>query len=122
MGALTDLQLAVMKALWSLGSGSVADVQAALASEGRELAVTTISTLLRRLDEQGWVRHSKTGRQFIYHPQVLEKEAAKSALRRVVDHFFDGRVASVTAELLDSEDVTEGELDEIRRLLAEKER
>jgi len=117
---LTELQLAVMKALWQVGEGTVADVLALLASQDRELAPTTVATLLQRLSKQGWVKHRKNGRQFLYRAKVSQKEAAKSVLQRVLSSFFGGRVSALTAELLESEQLSQDELKELRRLIKEK--
>ncbi len=120
MDALTDLQLAVMKALWLVGEGTVAEIGEALARSGRDLAPTTVATLLQRLAKQGWVAHRRDGRQFVYRAKVKEKAAAKSALSRVVRSFFDGRVSSVAAQLFESEALTADYLREIRELLEKR--
>src|SRR5438552_18797037 len=117
MEQLTDLQLAVMKALWTLGEGTVAEVGDALARRGRKLAPTTVATLLQRLTTQGWVTHRREGRMFVYRADVKEKTAAKGALARVVRSFFDGRASQVAAQLLESEDLTADDLHAIRDLL-----
>lgn len=115
--ALTDLQLAVMKALWSIGEGSVADVLAAMTSEGRTLAPTTVATLLQRLSKQGWVKHRKNGRQFLYRAKVNEKQAAQGVLQRVLKSFFHGKISALTAQLLESEQLSAQDLEELRALL-----
>ena len=115
--ALTDLQLAVMKALWSIGEGSVADVLAAMTSEGRSLAPTTVATLLQRLSKQGWVKHRKNGRQFLYRAKVNEKQAAHGVLQRVLKLFFHGKISALTAQLLESEQVSARDLEELQALL-----
>lgn len=117
---LTDLQLAVMNALWKLGKGGVSDVAAALAEEGRELAPTTVATLLQRLVKQGWVAARKDGRQFIYRAKVKQADAANSALRRLLQTFFAGRVSALTAQLLEAEELSQEELDEMRKVLEKK--
>ncbi|XYH98734.1 BlaI/MecI/CopY family transcriptional regulator [Sorangium sp. So ce1128] len=119
-GTLTDLQLAVMKALWEVGEGTVSDVLSAMAKDGRALAPTTVATLLQRLSKQGWVEHRRRGRQLVYRALVSQKEAAKGVLQRVVSSFFGGRVSAVTAQLLESEQLSPEELEEMRRLLEEK--
>ena len=118
--ALTDLQLAVMKALWRVGEGTVGDVSAAMAADGRELAPTTVATLLQRLSKQGWVTHRQSGRQFVYRACTDEKETARGALQRIVSTFFGGKVSAVAAQLLESEDLTADELDEMRKLIKAK--
>jgi predicted transcriptional regulator len=122
MDALTDLQLAVMKALWLRGEGTVSEIGEALARSGRDLAPTTVATLLQRLVKQGWVAYRRDGRQFVYRAKVKEKTAAKGALARVVQSFFDGRVSRVAAQLFESEELTPADLSEIRDLLEKRRR
>ncbi|WP_437623170.1 BlaI/MecI/CopY family transcriptional regulator [Sorangium sp. So ce1151] len=119
-GTLTDLQLAVMRALWEVGEGTASDVLSAMAKDGRALAPTTVATLLQRLSKQGWVEHRRHGRQLVYRALVSQKEAAKGVLHRVVSSFFGGRVSALTAQLLESEELSPEELEEMRRLLEEK--
>ena len=118
--SLTDLQLAVMKALWRIGEGTVADVLAAMAADGRELAPTTVATLLQRLGKQGWVKHRKDGRSFVYRAKVDEKQAASGVLQRVLRGFFGGKASALTAQLLESEDLSREDLEQMRRLLERK--
>lgn len=118
--SLTDLQLAVMKALWTIGEGTVADVLAAMTSEGRALAPTTVATLLQRLSKQGWVKHRKSGRQFLYRAKVDEKQAAEGVLQRLLKSFFHGKVSALTAHLLESEKISRADLQEMRALLNKK--
>ncbi|MGA2451679.1 MAG: BlaI/MecI/CopY family transcriptional regulator [Polyangiaceae bacterium] len=120
MDVLTDLQLAVMKSLWRVGEGTVLDVGADLSRYGRELAPTTVATLLQRLEKQGWVMHRREGRQFVYRAKIKEKTAARGALTRVVRSFFDGRVSDVAAQLFESEDLTSDDLRAIRNLLEKR--
>jgi BlaI family transcriptional regulator, penicillinase repressor len=117
---LTDLQLAVMKALWRIGEGTVADVLAAMSSDGRVLAPTTVATLLQRLSKQGWVKHRKNGRLFLYRAKLNEKQAAQGVLQRVLQSFFGGKVSALTAQLLESEDVTIEDLAEMQALIEKK--
>ena len=117
---MTDLQLAVMKALWAIGEGTVGDVLASMAQDGRSLAPTTVATLLQRLAKQGWVEHQKSGRQLVYRAAVREKDAARGVLHRVLRSFFGGKVSVLAAELLESEDVSAAEIEELRGLLDKK--
>ena len=118
--ALTDLQLAVMKALWEVGEGTVSDILAAITKSGRELAPTTVATMLQRLSKQGWVKHRRRGRQFLYRAKVSEKDAAKGALVRVVRSFFGGRVSLLAAQLLESEQLTPEDVEAIRQVLEKR--
>jgi predicted transcriptional regulator len=115
--ALTDLQLAVMQALWRIGEGSVADVLEAMAGDGKDLAPTTVATLLQRLSSQGWVAYDKRGRHFIYRARVAQRDAARGALGRLLQGFFGGSVSALTAQLLESDELTKAELRAMQDLL-----
>jgi BlaI family penicillinase repressor len=117
---LTDLQLSVMKALWEVGEGGVGEIHEIMARDGADLAPTTVATLLQRLSKQGWVRHRSRGRHFVYRAAVARDEAAKSVLHRVVHAFFGGKVSALTAQLLESEQLTPDELEALRKLLKTK--
>ena len=117
---LTDLQLAVMKAVWQVGEGTVGDVLAALATDERELAPTTVATLLQRLSKQGWVTYRKSGRQFLYRAAVEQKDAARSGLQRVLRAFFGGKASLLTAQLLETERLTAAEVAALKKLLDQK--
>jgi len=110
-----------MKALWSIGEGTVSDVLGAMTSDGRALAPTTVATLLQRLSKQGWVKHRKNGRQFLYRAKVNEKQAAQGVLQRVLQSFFHGKVAALTAQLLESEKLSPRDIEEMQALLKKKE-
>lgn len=118
--ALTDLQLAVMKALWLRGEGTVAEIQAVMANAGTVLAPTTVATLLQRLSKQGWVKHRRNGQKFVYRAKVNQKQAAEGVLRRVLGSFFGGKVSALTAQLLESEPLSQEDLKEMRRLIKRK--
>ena len=86
---LPPLELAAMRSLWSLERATVAEVQQAMVSE-RELAYTTVLTLLDRLARKGAVSRRKRGRSFVYEP-VLERQSERDhAVRRLIDEHFDG--------------------------------
>ncbi len=114
------MQLSVMRALWAVGEGTVADVLAAMAAEERELAPTTVATLLQRLSKQGWVQHRKQGRQFLYRAAVDQKQAAQGVLQRVLRAFFGGKASLMTAQLLETEKLSHKELAELKKLLEQK--
>lgn len=109
-----------MKALWEIGEGTVGDVLSAMSNRDRELAPTTVATLLQRLSKQGWVKHRKHGRQFLYRAAVDQREAARGVLQRVLRAFFGGKASLLTAQLLESEKLTTKELAELKKLLDEK--
>ena len=109
-----------MRALWEIGEGTVSEVLSAMAHDDRELAPTTVATLLQRLSKQGWVKHRKHGRQFLYRAAVEQKEVAQGVLQRVLRGFFGGKVSLLTAQLLESEKLSAKELAELKKLLEDK--
>jgi BlaI family penicillinase repressor len=119
---LSELQLAVVQALWQVGEGGVSDVQAALEQQGRKLAPTTVATILRRLEGQGWVTHREQGRNFVYRAAKSRERATDKILTRITDSLFGGDVPALVSHLLESKKIEKREIDEIRRLLADRER
>jgi BlaI family transcriptional regulator, penicillinase repressor len=119
---LSDLQLAFMGALWEAGEGTAAEVQEALAAGGRVLAPTTVSTVLRRLEAQGWVTHRERGRQFIYRPTASRQEVTGGMLDRITRSLFGGDLPAVVSQLLDAGTVRRRDLEAIRVLIEQKEK
>lgn len=119
---LSELQLAFVQALWELGEGSVSQVQESLEAQGRTLAPTTVATILRRLEAQGWVAHREQGRSFIYRATVSHRRAAGQMLTNLTKSLFGGDLPALVSHLLEAHKVDKREIEEIRRLIAEKER
>ena len=92
------LELECLKALWRLGEGSVSDVRQVL-SEDRELAYTTVMTLLDRLVRKGGASRHKQGRAFIYAPVLSRDTLRRAALQEFVNSFFDGSEQELLAYL-----------------------
>lgn len=105
-----DREMDLMEVLWERGSATAAEVRDALADD---LAYNTVLTILRRLEQKGYVGHEEEGRAHRYHALVAREAVRGSAVRRLVDRAFDG-----SAELLLTHLVAESKLDEdqIRRL------
>ncbi len=117
---LTDTELELMTILWKLGEGSVADVIENL-SEGRELAYTSVSTILRILEQKQVLKTRKEGKGHIYIPTLQRDEYEKKAVKNVVDKVFDGTPSLLVKQLLDTSRLSEEELKEIKSLLLKKE-
>ena len=83
------LELLCLKALWELGEGNVTDVRQVV-TQTRPLAYTTIMTVLDRLVRKGRLTRRKVGRAFVYTPQGTRDALRRTALRELVDAFFDG--------------------------------
>jgi predicted transcriptional regulator len=118
MPQFTDRELDVMAVLWEVGEATVAEVQGRLADE---LAYTTVLTVLRTLEEKGHVGHrAGRGRAYVYRPLVEREEAGQSALDRVIDRVFGGSAELLLTQLVSDRELSEAELERMRRLLDER--
>ena len=118
--SLTDLQLAIMRILWDRAEATVLEVQTYLRPE-RDLAQTTIATLLSRLEKRGVVEHRLDGRQFVYRPLVTEQEVRRSMVSELTTLLFDGSATALMSHLLRSREMEPGDLDRVKRMIAEAE-
>jgi len=110
-----------MKALWAVGSGSVAEVRAELQSRGNELAYTTVMTLLGRLAAKNAVLVDKAREPFLYRPAFRRENVLAERLREFVRDVFDGQADSLVMRLVEDESLTPEQLREIERKIAEVE-
>ena len=118
---LGELQLAILRVLWQKKEASAADVHAALGGR-RDIAITTVSTILTRLERRGIVSHRTVGRTFVYRPTITEKAVRTSMLRTLVDSVFSRDPTAVVSQLLASRDISPGDLDRMRELIDESRR
>jgi predicted transcriptional regulator len=118
---LTAPQLEILRVLWEKGEATVTDIHRALLAE-RELAPTTIATLLSRLEKRGLVTYRTEGRQYVYRAVLLEKDAQQHALVEVTRGLFAGDVPGMVSQLLSSHEIRPGDLTRVRELIDAKER
>ncbi len=117
---LTEAEHRLMKLLWKLGESTVSDLVAAL-PEGSELAYTSVLTTVKTLEAKGYVRHRKLGRAFLYIPLVESQEAAASAVRHIMQRFFDNSREKLLVSVLGDRELTPDELERLKRRIAEAE-
>jgi BlaI family transcriptional regulator, penicillinase repressor len=119
--SLGELQLAILRVLWSCGEATASDVHAALHAE-RGLAPTTIATMLKKMENRGLVSHREDGRRFIYRPAVTEEAVTRSMVSDLTDRLFGGKASELMGHLLAEHDIDRAELAELNRLIAQAER
>jgi predicted transcriptional regulator len=119
---LTAAELRVMKALWEVGAGTVAEVRAELGKRGQELAYTTVMTLLGRLAAKRAVAVDKAREPFVYRPAHRRESVLRDRLREFVREVFDGQADSLVLNLVEDESLSRAELRAIERKIAEAER
>lgn len=107
----------IMDLLYQLGRATAADLMKALPGEPSD---STVRTQLRVLESKGHVRHEDDGLKFVYLPVVPRRVVRKSALKHVMNTFFDGSAEKVVAALLgpDGGHLSEAELDRIAGIVA----
>ena len=113
---LTDLQIAILRVLWERGQATVAEICEAVRPE-RGLALTTVATLLSRLEKRGVVEHETRARQFVYRPLVSEAEVRHSMVQELTEILFDGDFAELMTHLLHEREMSPGDLERIKALL-----
>ncbi|HLL21593.1 MAG TPA: BlaI/MecI/CopY family transcriptional regulator [Kofleriaceae bacterium] len=118
---LTAAELRVMKALWEIERGSVADVRAELGRRGQDLAYTTVMTLLGRLATKGAVTVCKEREPFLYTAAHRRELVLRDRLREFVREVFDGKAESLVLNLVEDDSLTRDELKAIEQRIADAE-
>jgi BlaI family penicillinase repressor len=114
---LSDRELDVMAVLWARGSGTVAEVREALPDP---LAYTTVLTVLRTLEEKGFVGHEEEGKAHRYLPLVARERAGRSALTRMVDKLFDGSPELLLTQLVSDRKLSPQDIRRLRKILDQR--
>lgn len=112
----TDVELELMTILWKIGEGGVNDVIAGL-PKGRDLAYTSVSTVLRILEQKGALKARKEGRGHIYVPRVEKQEYEARALEDVVEKVFEGEPVALMKQLLGNGKLSAAELEQIKKMI-----
>jgi BlaI family transcriptional regulator, penicillinase repressor len=114
--SLTDAEARIMAVLWHRQRATVADVVGAL-SPRRRTTYSTVQTILRILEEKGYVAHDKAGRAFVYRPLVDQAQARRRALRHLVARMFDNSPTLLVLNVLEHEPLDAAELARVRKLI-----
>ena len=119
--SLSRRERQIMDALYALGRATAAEIRARLDGSPSD---STVRTQLRVLETKGHVRHEEQGLRYVYLPTVPRHSARRSALRHLVDTFFDGSAAKAVAALVGGEGsrVSDEDLDRIARLVEDARR
>ena len=112
--SFTDRELDVMAVLWKRGSGTVTEVRDGLDDD---LAYTTVLTILRTLEDKGFITHLSEGKAHRYLPAVTQDLAGKSALARIIDKVFAGSPEMLLTQLVNERGLDADDLLRLRKLL-----
>jgi predicted transcriptional regulator len=112
---LGDLERQVLEIVWQRGNASAEQVRDDI---GRPLKDATIRTVLRRLEEKGYLEHTTEQRTFIYRPSESRQRVAGRAVQRIADWFCDGSVEELLVGMVDSKVIGRDELERLARRIA----
>lgn len=112
---LTEVELELMEVLWEKGSATVGEIVAALPDE--RLAYNSVLTMMRILEQKGYVEHEKESRAYIYRPLVDRRQAMQSAISYLLNRFFKGSPELLVVNLLAHEDIGKNEIRRLKRLI-----
>ena len=115
----TELELAILKLLWRDGPSSVRHVRDALVAF-RDLAYTSVMTIMNIMARKKYVRRTKSGGSFVYRAVLTEESAGGNMLDDIVNRVFDGSAVAVMQRLLETTDLDASELAQIRQLIQRK--
>jgi BlaI family transcriptional regulator, penicillinase repressor len=117
--ALSELEHQLMEILWKSGSGTAEQIREALAPR-HVLKDSTVRTVLKRLQEKGYVKHKVEGKAFVYSGVEKAQSVAVRAVRQILDRFCDGSLEQLLVGLVENEVVGRAELQQLAKKLGQK--
>lgn len=112
-------ELEVLRILWDHGPLAVRDVMNALHQQNRQLAYTTVQTLLTRLEQKDFVISNKRGLAHIFRAKLTRDRVRKSRLRAIVDQLYDGAAGALVLQLVRNEKLSADDLARLQELIVE---
>ena len=113
---LTSVELEFMMVLWRIGKGTVRDVLEIL-NQQEKRAYTSVATVLKVLEEKGYLKTAKQDRTYVFSPLIAKEEYEHRTLRSISNTLFDGTPTALVARLVDDEDISEQTIQEIRDII-----
>ena len=114
---LTELELEIMRVVWSKEEVTVEDIRRDLEGRGKPLALPSVRTMLAILQEKGYAARRPHGRGFAYRALVRREDARESIVRDVIERAFDGSALGLVATLMSGELVSKGEVRKVKDLI-----
>ena len=117
---LTQTELELINILWKLEEGTVSEVMEHL-PKNRDLAYTSVSTILRILEQKKVLKTRKEGRGHVYIPMISKKEYETRTIKDVVEKVFDGTPLALAKQLISNTKLSKAELSELKNLIEKME-
>ena len=119
--SVSNAEWEVMNTLWDNGPMAARDVFAAL-PEGHGWAYKTVKTLLSRLVAKGALDYEQVGNSYLYRPAFTRRQMTRKEVKGFVERVLQGSPLSMLAHFIEQHDLAPGEIEQLRRMLEEKER
>jgi BlaI family penicillinase repressor len=110
-------ELEVLKALWDVGPATVRAVLNHLHQSGRQVAYTTVQTVLTRLEQKGFVSSDKSELAYVYRARISRERISRSRLRALLEQLYDGAAGPLVLQLVENERLTPDELSQLQQLI-----
>lgn len=108
-----------MKIVWTRQNATVRDVYETLL-ERRKVAYTTVMTMMKILEQKGYLRRKQVDRAYVYRPAQPKNQVISKMVRDFVNRVFNGSAEPLLVHLIEDQDLTKDEIEEIRRLIGER--
>jgi BlaI family penicillinase repressor len=115
---LGRLEMQIMNVVWEKGKATVHDVKDAL-GKGRKPAYSTILTMMRKIEAKGYLEHDVDNRTYVYRPTISQNLARRSILGDILDRLFEGSPTLLLNSLVEQNQVSKEELDQLVKLIEE---
>ena len=116
---LTENELVVMKELWSHAPLTVGEILERMNRRPKP-AYTSLLTLVQAMEKKGYISHEKQGKAFAYSPKLQQQNFTKGEIRRVSERLFGSGPLSLVMNLIQTEQLSKDEVEQLRKLLEEK--
>ena len=117
---LTETELELMQIIWKTGESTVKEVKASLPIN-RDLAYTSVSTIMRILEKKGVLKSKKgNGNSYIYTPELTKEEYEQNSLRHLLSNVFSDAPKSLVKTLVDTTSMSKSDLVEISKMIEER--
>lgn len=116
---LTSLELKVMNCLWDLDKAFVKDIIEVWKEEPKP-AYNTISTIVRILEEKGFVKHENVGRSHLYSPKIPRSKYRNSSVQSLLDNVFGGSLTNLVSTIVEDKELSDEELKRIQEMIEKR--
>lgn len=116
LSPLGETEMEILKHVWELGEASVSDVRGKML-EYRDVAYTTVMTIMKNLADKKYLKYREEGRSYIYSAAIDPKDVRFNLIDRLVDKVFEGSAKDLVQTLVQSENLTDEERREIKIMI-----